>query len=160
MRVLILLLTIALAGCASKDSEELKWFDTDNEAIEYGLKLEDAKQSDVLGEMESDGEHFVVYKDPVPDEDGIAISTVNIAEENGKYAWYRANSYVKITDKNPQHNIKQVSYDTKTRSGKDFLVYAGYTKNEKITLETPEGSIQPKIDPSTGIYFSVVPIRE
>ncbi|WP_121609102.1 hypothetical protein [Mesobacillus foraminis] len=160
MRVLVLLLSIVLAGCASQDNEELNWFDTYNEAIEYGLKLEEAKPSDVLGEMESGGEHFVVYKDPLLDEDGIGIATVNIAEENGKYAWYRADSFVKITDKNPQHNIKQVSYDTKTRSGKDFLVYAGYTKNESITVDTPEGSIQAEINPSTGIYFSVIPIKE
>nr|WP_263326957.1 hypothetical protein [Neobacillus sp. Marseille-Q6967] len=117
-----------------------------DKAIEYGLKEEDVTKQELIGKVEENGEIFIFYKKQLKDGVGLGVSTIN--EKNGKYAWFR-------TDQDILVNLSKISWETKTLSGKKFLIYTGITKNENITIETRKGNVEPKIDKDNGIYYYV-----
>jgi hypothetical protein len=151
---------LALTGCSALANDEedgLKWFKTKEESIEHGIKEEEISQKDIIGEIKEDGETFIFYKKKV--KDGVVVELSNINENNGKYAWYRADAGVLVKNNSHSEKASRISFETQTQSGKKFIAYTGYTKEQNPTIDTEKGSVTPNIDNNSGIYFYIEPIK-
>lgn len=157
--MIIALLFVLVSGCSmfTNGDGKLKWFDTQEEAINNGLKEERILKSDILGQLKSNGEVFVFYTTDVPE--GSAVGVASISRNNGKFAWYRPNASVLVKyDKTDKNKAPNLSFDIKTRSEKKFKGYLGMTKLKSFTLETDNGEvITPKINKKSQIYFYIEP---
>ncbi|MFY0760602.1 hypothetical protein AB1K32_17240 [Metabacillus dongyingensis] len=156
----IMISLLALTGCsalASDEGNQLKWFKTKEDSIEHGIKEEEISQEDIIGEIKEDGETFIFYKKKVID--GIVVELSSVSENDGKYAWYRSDAGVLVKYNSIEKNAIKVSWENKTQSGKKFIAYTGYTKEQNPTLETEKGSTTPNIDKNSGIYFYIEPIK-
>ena len=141
---IFIIFCLVLSGCTNSKSEEIRWFNTKNDAIQYGLKEEGISKKDIISRYDIDGELFLVYKK----EEGskLLVGLSNIANKNNKYSWYRNDAYVEV-----KGNI-QISLITKALSGNEFNFYTGITKEKELTIKTELGDISPHIDEKSGIY--------
>lgn len=138
------LFILLLSGCNTSENDKLKWFESEEEAINYGIIEESLNETDILGKIIRDGEVFVFFKQ------GSAINLANIAKKDTRYAWYRANAYTEI---NKSHRVE---WDTITYSGKKFWVVAGSKKDDEGLNNAIEGSVLPETNNELGIYYTVV----
>lgn len=149
----VLLIIISISGCSSSDSNEMKRFKTEEEAINYGIKEEGIKKENIIGKAEQNHETFVFLKEE--EKEGIDVSLANIIKKDKQYAWDRigASSLIKHNNGSPS---PEVSWEFETQSKKKFTVYSGTTTNQKISIETKSGqTVEPKVDKDSGIYFYI-----
>ena len=146
MKKLIICLTIfvMLSGCTT--NEKLTWFNNKDEAIQFGIEEEGIEQEDIIAELESGEEQFIVYKKEENDEMLIGLS--NIAKSKQKYAWYRSDAYIKVQDD------VQVILKTKAFSGNEYNFYVGMSEDRERT-----GLKDALIDEKTGIYYYIESIK-
>jgi hypothetical protein len=147
---------LMITGCsasANEETKELKWYKTKEETIEHGIKEEKIKNEDIIGEVTENGETFVIYKKDL--ENGLGVGVSSISEKDGKYAWYDADQDVVVKDENKDDYFSQISWGTKTESGKSFTVYTGVSEEESPIIETKTTEVSPTIDKKTGIYFYI-----
>lgn len=147
------MILIIVTGCSALANDDLKWFKTLDEAIEYGIKEEELKKQDVIGEVKENGETFIFYKKKL--DEGLGIGVASISEQNGQFAWYRSSQDVLVKNDNTENYSSEISWDTKTQSEKSFTVYTGIKKEQNFSINTPKGEVNPEIDKNTGIYFYI-----
>lgn len=148
----LLFITIfLLGGCSSKDENE-NWFDSKEEAIKHGLKMEGVQDTNVLEEINIDGEAFLVFFNAAS-EDYVNLGIANIAYENKKYSWFRSKAFTKVnTSKN--ENAIEISWKVESKSGKKYTAYAGtLITDDAMKIQTEEGFITPIINKKLGIYY-------
>ena len=151
----ILLLLLIITGCSNGNDNKLKWFTTQDQAINQGIKDGDLNtKENIDGEMKENGETFVFYKLEEENKD-IVIGIANIAKQNGKYAWYRESANIGI--KSGNNPSTPVSWDTETQSGKKFTAYTGTAEDKNIPIETEGGEVTPKINEKFGVYYYIEP---
>ncbi|PGA19481.1 hypothetical protein COL65_08310 [Priestia aryabhattai] len=151
----ILLLLLIITGCSNGNDNKLKWFTTQDKAINQGIKDGDLNtKENIVGEMKENGEIFVFYKLEEENKD-IVIGIANIAKQNGKYAWYRESANIGI--KSGNNPSTPVSWDTETQSGKKFTAYTGTAEDKNIPIETEGGEVTPKINEKFGVYYYIEP---
>ncbi|UAL52856.1 hypothetical protein [Metabacillus dongyingensis] len=151
---------LALTGCsalASDEGNQLKRFKTKEDSIEHGIKEEEISQEDIIGEIEENGETIIFYKRKA--KEGIVIEVSSISKNEGKYAWYRADAGVLVKYNSHPEKATKISLETQTQSGKKFIAYTGYTKEQNPTIDTENGSTTPHIDKNSGIYFYIESIK-
>ena len=148
---------LALAGCSVSANENLEWFKTKQDSIDYGKIEEKIKESDIIGDITLEGETFVVYKKQLGD--GIGVGVSNITENNGKYAWYTPDQDVLVKNNSIEKYSSQISWVTNTQSGKSFTIYIGISEDESpIILTANSEEVSPTtIDRESGIYFYITP---
>lgn len=146
----MLLFPLMITACSSADDPELRWFDRPEAAIQDGLALEGLTQSDVLDEIDTDGETLIVYKMTLPDGTGLGIAS--LAKADGQFAWYRTNNPVLVQNSN-QEPAPVVKTDVTTRSNKTFPIYLGATRNPNQTINTDKGVVTPMIDQESGLFY-------
>ena len=147
---------LIFTGCSSSENEEakeLKWYKTKEETIDHGIKEEKVKIEDIIGEVTENGETFIIYKKDLEDGTGVGVSS--ISEKDGKYAWYNADQDVVVKDDKKDNYTSQISWGTKTESGKTFTVYTGVSEEESPIINTETAEVSPTIDKETGIYFYI-----
>lgn len=149
--LILLFLTLILHGCNTTtatglDEKKLKWFKTQSEAIKYGVKEEQIEENDIIDELNSNGEIFLVYKT------GNNVGLSNIAKNKGKYTWYRSDAYTAVTDTDTK-----ISFLTETLSKKKFYFYVGKLKGTEITIKTNIGDVSPSVDKNTKLYYFISP---
>lgn len=125
----VLAVLIFISGCSSN----LQWFNTEKEAINYGMEEEGIKQDEVLGQLKEDGALFVFYKKEFSDGTGVGVA--NIAHKDGKYAWFRSSSYTVITH-------SKASWEINDYSGNVYTVHAFKDEKGKINFGIKAGGIQ------------------
>lgn len=155
LMILLLSFIILLTGCTSKKDEETKWFNSQNKAIEYGLKYEDIKKNDILEVVDLKGEKVVVFRFGDPDGKGICIA--HLINKNNQYQWYRDLQRVILKSDKPNVGNLNVTTDFKTTSGKEYKLYLGVANNSNFTINTDtELNVRPKIDQKTGMYYYII----
>ncbi|WP_027408481.1 hypothetical protein [Anoxybacteroides tepidamans] len=151
-----LLVLFAVSGCSESNNDELryiKWFKTEQEAIDYGIKEEWIKREDILGKIEQNHETFVFFKEE--EKEGTAISLANIIKQDKQYAWDRIKISWLIKPHNDNHS-HEVSWEFETQSKKKFIVYTGTTEKQSISIKTKNGAtVKPKVDTDSGIYYYI-----
>ncbi|HZH62866.1 MAG TPA: hypothetical protein VEY70_25575 [Metabacillus sp.] len=151
---------IALTGCsalANDGASELKWFETKEEAIDYGIKEEEMKKEDIIGEVNENDETFVIYKKQLDEGLGVGVSSISV--KNGQYAWYHSDQDVLVRNDKAKKYASQINWETTTQSGKDFTIYTGISEDESPIVKTPNSEVSPTIDKKTGIYFYIEPTK-
>lgn len=146
--IFITFLCLVLSGCNNSKSEEVKWFDSESNAIQNGLKKEGISEEDIISNYDINGELFLIYKKE--DNDQLLVGLANIANKDDKYRWYRNDSYVNVK-KNTN-----ISLITKDLSGNEFTFYTGIAEEKEITVKTNLGDINPFVDENTGIYYFLI----
>lgn len=154
-----ILLIILLIGCVANGKEEIKWFKSEKEAIKYGLKYEEIKESDVLEIINLDKEKLVVFKFSTTEGKGINIA--NIVNKNKKYSW---NNYMnRVIIKSNKSNVGTVNVVTelKTSNNQLYKVYLGNSGDSKDLVSDigEEEGITPNVDESTGMYYAIKKIE-
>ncbi|MBB4826358.1 hypothetical protein HNO89_003617 [Sporosarcina luteola] len=142
--VFILFLGAILSGCNKAEHNERKWFDSQDEAIQNGLKVEGISQDDIISSYDLNGELFIVFKKEI---DGkLVVGVSNIANKDDQYIWYRNGAYL--------HAQKDITAYLSTKSffGNEFVFYSGMTDQDSIRIGKFD-SITPFIDKKTGIYY-------
>lgn len=160
MKIILALLmaVFVIAGCsalANDEVKDLKWFKSDQEAISYGIKEEEIKKEDVIGEIKEGGETFIFYKKKL--EDGLGIGLSSISKKDSQYAWYSPDQDVLIKNNSIENYTSEISWVTKTQSGKKYIAYTGLSKDQNLSIETHKGKVTPKTDKNSGIYFYIEP---
>ncbi|MDF2036464.1 hypothetical protein P2R12_05580 [Cytobacillus oceanisediminis] len=151
---------LALTGCsalASDGASEMKWFETKEESIEYGLKEEKIKKEDIIGEVSENGETFIIYKKQL--EEGLGVGVSSISEKDGQYAWYDPDQDVLVKNDEVKKYSSQISWGTETQSGKTFTIYTGVSDEGTPVVKTETGEVSPTIENKTGIYFYIEPTK-
>jgi hypothetical protein len=151
---------LALTGCsalANDEVNELKWFKTKEETIDYGIKEEKMKREDILGEVTEDGETFVIYKKHL--EEGLGVGVSNISEQKGQFAWYDPDQDVLVKKNKVDKYSSQISWETTTKTGKVFTIYTGITEDHSPIVQTKNSEASPPFDSKTGIYFYIEPSK-
>jgi len=149
------LLVLIITGCSNVNDNKLKWFKTQDEAINQGIREGDLNNKEnIIGKIKENGETFVFYKLEEEKKD-IVVGMANLAKQDGKYAWYRENANIGI--KSGNNPSTPVSWDTETRSGKKFTAYTGTAEAENISIETETGEVTPQINKKFGIYYYIEP---
>lgn len=151
---------LALTGCsalANDGASELKWFETKEEAIDYGIKEEEMKKEDVIGEVIENEETFVIYKKQLDEGLGVGVSSISL--KNGQFAWYHSDQDVLVRNDKAKKYASQISWGTTTQSGKIFTVYTGISEKENPIIRTETSEVSPEIDSKTGIYFYIEPTK-
>ncbi|MGE7183975.1 hypothetical protein ACQKKK_08180 [Peribacillus sp. NPDC006672] len=151
---------IALTGCsaiANDEASELKWFKTIEETIDHGIKEEKIKKEDIIGEVSENGETFVIYKKQL--EEGLGVGVSSISEQGGKFTWYDPDQDVLVKNDKVKKYSSQISWGTKTQSGKNFTIYTGLSKEQNPIVKTQTSEVSPTIDTETGIYFYIEPAK-
>ncbi|KAA0966345.1 hypothetical protein FQ087_08950 [Sporosarcina sp. ANT_H38] len=144
---ILIIFCLIINGCTNSKKEEVKWFETENEAIQYGLNEEGLNSDDVISELEMNGELFIVFKKQ--EDSHLLVGLSNIAQKKNKFRWYRSNSFVAV-----EENIN-IGLITKTLSGKQFNFYTGISEGEETVIDTSAGNINPNIDVESGIYYFI-----
>ncbi len=114
--IYIAFLCLILSGCENIN-KEIKWFNSQNEAIQYGMKEEGISKENIISNFDLDGELFIIYKKEEGNQ--LLVSLSNIAIKDNKYAWYRNSPYVNVQ--------KDINIEQKTEnfSGKELVFYTG-----------------------------------
>src|SRR5688500_14008786 len=95
------MILFTVTGCSESDNDELryiKWFKTEEEAINYGIKEEQIKKEDILGKIKQNQETFVFFKEE--EKEGISVSLANIIKQDKQYAWDR----IEVSSLTKQYN--------------------------------------------------------
>lgn len=143
--IFITFLGLVLSGCNNPKSEEARWFDSENDAIQNGLEEEGLNKGNIISKYDVDGELFLIYKKE--ENNQLLVGLSNIANKDNKYRWYRNDSYVNVK------NDANVNLITQGLSENEFIFYTGMTEEKTVTLETDLGNINPYVDQDTGIYY-------
>lgn len=152
--LMILYIVTGCSGSTNDRIDSLKWFKTENIAIDYGMKEEKITKENVIGKIKKNGETFIFYKKNLPD--GLGLGIASISEKNGQYAWYKVDQDILVKKNDNEAYSPEINWDTKTQSGKSFTVYTGITKDQNISIKTPKGIVKPDIiDKNSGIYFYI-----
>ena len=159
--VFLLLLFVFITGCSSnaKETEDLKWFNSEEKAKEYGLKHENIKENDVLEMTDLNNERLVIYKFKVPEGEGINVA--QIVKKNKKYSWHTISN--RIVVKSGQEKIGNMVINVKVESEKGhvFKLYSGVVddpKNPDIAIREEE-SVTPTIVQETGMYYAIKSLK-
>lgn len=156
--VFLLLLFVFITGCSSnaKETEDLKWFNSEEKAKEYGLKRENIKENDVLEMRDLNNERLVIYKFKVPEGEGINVA--QIVKKNKKYSWYTISN--RIVVKSKQGNV-DASVEVESEKGHVFKLYSGVVddpENPDIAIGEEEG-VTPTIVQETGMYYAIKSLK-
>ncbi|RIJ63518.1 hypothetical protein [Rummeliibacillus sp. POC4] len=146
-----------LTGCSSKAKEpgDLKWFNSEEKAIAYGLQDEEIKENDVLEMLDLNGERFVVYKFKVPEGEGINV--VQIAKKNKKYSWYTIANRIIVKSKQGKLDA---NVEIESKKGQQFKLYTGVVKDPEKSDELIEKEgITPIIDQEAGLYYAIKSLK-
>ena len=114
---MFLVVMFLLVACSQEDSNQ--WFDTEEEAIEYGLnsEVEDSSaKTELLSTEEVEGETLVFYS-----RDG-SLGVASITEGEKGYTWYRSGSGHGFEG---ESNYTTVGFDYITESGLKVPILAG-----------------------------------
>ncbi len=154
--MIFLFLLFLLAGCTSKTNEEIKWFKSQDEAIDYGLKYEEIQKNDILEIIDLKDENVVVFK--FDDSDGKGICIAHLIRKDNQYQWYRDLQKVILKSNNPNVGNLNVTADFKTIKGqKKYKLYMGVVEGSNFTINTDtELNVKPKIDQDTGMYYYII----
>ncbi|TYR80262.1 hypothetical protein FZC66_14135 [Priestia megaterium] len=149
LKKLTLLIFILLVGCSTNGKEEIKWFNNEKEAINFGIENEQIKESDIIDQFTFQEDKFLIFR--FNDSNGQGVGIVNIIKKDGKYAWNR--ELQKVILKSEKLNLS-ANATLKTESGNKYKLYLGVMENGKTTIETDNNSgITPGIDEKTNIFY-------
>lgn len=148
---ILLIVLITVTGCSVAAKDNLQWFKTVDEAIEYGLKEEEITLQDLIGEINENGERFIFYKKDM--RDGLGLGVANVIEKNGQFAWFKSDPNVLV-------NVSQISWETETPSKKKFIIHTGILEYEDMSIETEKGMVKPYVDTNNKIYYYVESVDE
>lgn len=146
-----------LIGCSTKakEKDDLKWFNSEEKAIEYGLQNEKIKESDVLEILDLNGERFVVFKFKVSEGEGINVA--QIAKKKKKYSWYTITNRIVVKSKQGSLDAK---IEVESKKGQQFKLYTGVEKNpEKPDVIIEDEGITPIVDQETGLYYAIKSLK-
>lgn len=155
--VFLLLLFVFITGCSSnaKEIEDLKWFNSEEKAKEYGLKHENIKENDVLEMKDLNNERLVIYKFKVPEGEGINVA--QIVRKNRKFSWYTISN--RIVVKSKQGNI-DASVEVESEKGHVFKLYSGVVDDpENPDIAIVEDGVTPTIVQETGMYYAIKSLK-
>ncbi|WP_026694982.1 hypothetical protein [Peribacillus kribbensis] len=142
-------LLVGWIGFSSK-SDSVQWFETEQQAINYGVKEEDIQSDDILGKPKVNGETFVIYK--FRSDGDLGVGTANLVKKNHKYSWQPTKPKVIVKTKGGRATAASTTLESV--SGKKFTFYAG------IANESPNyGNLtfDPIVDSASHIYYFLEP---
>ncbi|WP_143863951.1 hypothetical protein [Brevibacillus sp. LEMMJ03] len=148
----MLIFLLLVVGCSDKNDQELIWFDTPDDAIQYGVQQEGITVSDILAREERDGESLIIYK--IKLSEGTGLGVASLARENGKYAWYRADQPV-LVQYSSTENTPVIKIVISTFTKKSFTIYLGSTKDPNKTINTDKGTVSPTINKNEGLLYYI-----
>ncbi|MGD6943945.1 hypothetical protein ACQCT6_18170 [Cytobacillus gottheilii] len=149
-RGLILLIIVILSGCSASAQQNIKWFDSETDAIEYGIKQEGIEKEDIVEKITIKEDKFVVYKFNSPDGEGVAIANIN--NKDNQFAWDRTTPNLIV--KSEGGTLKSHT-DVKGASGEKYIFYTGaFDNEEEKTIDTDkEKNISPKVINDSNLYY-------
>lgn len=144
-----IILSFILAGCNQKSRSD--WYDTKEEAIEYGLVQERIDESAVLSVEEYEGEAIVFF-----DNDG-ALGVASITKNNKGYSWFRSEPYFDF-DVEGELPYTTGGFDFKTINGLKVSVLYGKVFDatiQKVRLlgDGPEREL--KIYEDSNLFYAI-----
>ncbi|MEC1261007.1 hypothetical protein P9D34_11175 [Bacillus swezeyi] len=148
---------LLLTGCsmAKENNKEDKWFNSEQEAIEDGIKYENITKNDILDKINLNGKKVIVFRFSESDGKGICIAYIN--HKNNKYQWYRDLNYVILKSDNPNIGNLNASTEFKTPKGESYKLYIGVADKSNFKLKTDIGhKVTPNIDEKTGMYYYIM----
>lgn len=159
--VFLLLFFVFITGCSSnaKETDDLKWFTSEEKAKKYGLKYEKIKENDVLEMKDLNNERLVIYKFKVPEGEGINVA--QIIKKNKKYSWYTISNRI-IIKSDQKEKIGNMNVDVKVESEKGhvFKLYSGVVDDpENPNISVVDEGVTPTIDQETGIYYAIKSLK-
>ncbi|WP_195259022.1 hypothetical protein [Bacillus paralicheniformis] len=156
-RTVLLFLAILVAGCASaqENDEQTKWVNSEQEAIEDGIRYENITKDDIIDKIDLNGEQVVVFR--FGDSEGEGICLAHIKRENGKYQWYRDLNYAIVKSDHPKTESAEASSPFTTPKGSKYTLYTGDAARLNGTFETDDGlHLEAVVDQKTGMYNQIV----
>lgn len=123
--ILLSFILFSLVGCSF---DHLKWFETKEAAITFGLQQENIDRSAVLSVEEYNGETIIFF------EINHALGVASIAESSKGYSWYRSEPFVGLES---DSSYSTMGFDMTTHSGLAGSILAGkaFAPNfQKLTL--------------------------
>ncbi|BCB02471.1 hypothetical protein [Bacillus sp. KH172YL63] len=122
--VLAFMCILALFSCSNEDDRE--WFETKEEAIEYGTsKVEGDLKSTLLSTEEYEGETIVFY------DYGGALGVASISRGEEGYSWYRSNAYLDF-ESDGETSYTTAGFDLETESGLKIPILCGEAVDPSI----------------------------
>lgn len=154
--VFLLLFMLLLFGCSTNKSDEVKWVDSQEKAIKFGMKIENIKKNDILEIANLNDEKLIIFRFSVSD--GQGINFAHLIKKNNKYQWYTDSARVILKPNNT--NIGKLNVETtfKSVSGKKYKWYMGAVDQSTTIIDSKTGvHIKPKVDKETGMYYAFQP---
>lgn len=166
--VVIVFVLLLLVSCESNEENvNLKWFPSKEEAIEVGLRQENAESTSNLDIVEENGETLVFY------EMFNGLGVANIVKGPKGFGWYRSNPYLDFQTDSEESPLMYGEFDIQTYSGVTLSVIAGkvYDKSiKKLLLKNNGNEKELQIYGKSRLFFSthdsefnlleVVPVNE
>lgn len=136
---------LLLAGCSE---ETLEWYETEEKAVDEGLKQE-GSEAHLLSVEQVKGESIVFF------ETNDTLAVASIAKSNKGYSWYRSNAYV-VFEGNTDYST--MGFVVATRSGLKIPVMVGKVFDTNIvSMRLIEAGIEKEL-PILGesrFYYSI-----
>ncbi|EIT83892.1 hypothetical protein A374_17694 [Fictibacillus macauensis ZFHKF-1] len=145
----LLALLLFMTGCSSSQKEPaMKLFDSETEAIAYGMK-QSPQITEIIGESKYvDNEKILIYS--FKNNNDIGIGTASMISKGNQVGWVLNGNGFTI---NPDANAV-----IKSHNGYKYDLYAGMTKNKNKTIETTtDEHVTPHMNRKTNIYYLLVP---
>ncbi|WP_273854024.1 hypothetical protein [Guptibacillus spartinae] len=149
--IITLLLIFSLIGCSSATdgNEESKSFETRQDAIEYGLELEDIEKDDILDTMSLEDQEIVLFQ--FSEQEGEGITLAELTKQDGEFQWKRSIQRVVLKSEDPSIGNLNVETTFEMSSGKEYALYLGVADEEGMTIETDIGEVTPTT--TNGMYY-------
>lgn len=149
IRGFILLVIVILSGCSANAQENIKWFDNEADAVEYGINQEGIEKEDIVEIINTEKDEFVVYKFNSPDGEGVAIASIN--NKDNQFAWDRTIPNLVVKSEDGSLNAHT---DVKGASGENYIFYSGAFENGEKTIDTnKENNIIPNEIKDSNMYY-------
>lgn len=143
---------LLLTGCTEK--ENLKAFDSESEAVEYGIK----KSPEIIEIL---GESKYVYNEKIMvylfrTNKGEGLGTASLIQKKKKVSWITNGNGALVKQTKGNTTIEKV---IESASGIKYDFYAGVAKNSNISIETrTDYDVKPHIDKKSNIYYYLSPV--
>lgn len=152
LNIIYAIFVLFLVGCMNESSQGIKYFNSKQDAINYGIEEEGIEEEDILEVIQVGKSDLYVFKFKMDEGEGINIAYV--IESDGKYAWYLEMSRFILL--NPESEFRNTSVMTETKSldGTITELYMGTTSEKDFQLKLKNGlKVTPTIVKGTNMYY-------
>ncbi|KFZ42146.1 hypothetical protein, partial [Anoxybacillus sp. KU2-6(11)] len=125
-RYLFFAMVIILSACSNP---ELKFFESSDKAIEYGIKDQKITHEEIIAEVDQLDERLIIFKKDLPE--GVGIGFASVSKKGEKYTWYQADPLTLVKQNNVDTH-PEIETIVKTFKGQEYRVHLGVLEDNNF----------------------------